>query len=174
LAIRSNSPDAEPFIEWLTGEVLPSIRKTGRYGRALVDPTLQAIVDTVVRVDALQVEQRRLDGEQQRLKAELAETVDELGFARSEIEDVQGDVALLGARVDSVTQNTGWMAALGWAKLNGFRSDTATMSRLGRRATAILRQRGQEPAKEHNQRYGELNIYPTDVLQQAADEIGLS
>ncbi len=29
--IRSNKPDAKPFIDWLTRTVLPSIRKTGSY-----------------------------------------------------------------------------------------------------------------------------------------------
>jgi|GEM_PF-2946106 len=31
LILRSNKPEAEPFIEWVTSEVLPSIRKTGSY-----------------------------------------------------------------------------------------------------------------------------------------------
>lgn len=29
LSVRSNKPEAEPFISWITGEVLPTIRKTG-------------------------------------------------------------------------------------------------------------------------------------------------
>lgn len=31
LIMRSNRPEAEPFQDWVTGEVLPSIRKTGGY-----------------------------------------------------------------------------------------------------------------------------------------------
>lgn len=31
LVMRSDVPKAEPFQEWVTGEVLPAIRKTGRY-----------------------------------------------------------------------------------------------------------------------------------------------
>lgn len=31
LVLRSNKPEAEPFMEWVTSEVLPSIRKTGSY-----------------------------------------------------------------------------------------------------------------------------------------------
>lgn len=30
--LRSNSPKAEPLMDWITHEVLPSIRKTGTYG----------------------------------------------------------------------------------------------------------------------------------------------
>ncbi len=31
LVLRSDKPEAEPFIEWVTSEVLPAIRKTGSY-----------------------------------------------------------------------------------------------------------------------------------------------
>ena len=31
LIMRSNKPQAKPFRKWVTSEVLPSIRKTGRY-----------------------------------------------------------------------------------------------------------------------------------------------
>lgn len=31
LVLRSNKPEAEPFIEWVTSEVLPAIRQTGVY-----------------------------------------------------------------------------------------------------------------------------------------------
>ena len=31
LILRSNKPDARPFRRWVTGEVLPAIRKTGQY-----------------------------------------------------------------------------------------------------------------------------------------------
>lgn len=31
--LRSNKPEAEPFMEWITAEVLPSIRRTGGYTR---------------------------------------------------------------------------------------------------------------------------------------------
>ena len=31
LVLRSDKPEAEPFMEWVTSDVLPTIRKTGRY-----------------------------------------------------------------------------------------------------------------------------------------------
>lgn len=33
LVLRSNKPEAEPFMEWITAEVLPAIRRTGGYVR---------------------------------------------------------------------------------------------------------------------------------------------
>jgi len=38
LVLRSRKPEAKRFKKWVTGEVLPSIRKTGAYGRPAVDP----------------------------------------------------------------------------------------------------------------------------------------
>lgn len=37
LVLRSRKPEAEEFSDWVTGEVLPSIRKTGSYAKAPVD-----------------------------------------------------------------------------------------------------------------------------------------
>lgn len=34
LAFRSNKPQADAFVNWVTGEVLPAIRRTGSYGQA--------------------------------------------------------------------------------------------------------------------------------------------
>lgn len=33
IVLRSNKPEAEPFMEWVTAEVLPTIRRTGSYTR---------------------------------------------------------------------------------------------------------------------------------------------
>jgi prophage antirepressor-like protein len=38
LAFRSNKPAAEEFTNWVASEVLPAIRKTGRYGAAAPAP----------------------------------------------------------------------------------------------------------------------------------------
>lgn len=42
LILRSNKPEAEPFIEWVTSEVLPQIRKTGSYA---LDDRADKVVD---------------------------------------------------------------------------------------------------------------------------------
>lgn len=38
LVLRSRKPEAEKFSDWVTGEVLPSIRKTGRYEKPAAQP----------------------------------------------------------------------------------------------------------------------------------------
>lgn len=51
LVLRSRKPEAEPFRKWVTAEVLPSIRKTGKYS---VTPEVPAIAprDTVEYIEA--------------------------------------------------------------------------------------------------------------------------
>lgn len=39
LVLRSRKPEAEKFTDWVTGEVLPAIRKTGSYTKFKVNPT---------------------------------------------------------------------------------------------------------------------------------------
>ncbi|TMZ72808.1 hypothetical protein EMG21_26235 [Klebsiella pneumoniae] len=46
LIMRSNVPNAEKFQDWVTGEVLPTIRKTGAY----IDPA-SALAESVARGD---------------------------------------------------------------------------------------------------------------------------
>lgn len=56
LMMRSNKPEAERFQEWIYGDVIPSIRKTGKYEpslSAVSDPTLQAILHQSKQIEAL-------------------------------------------------------------------------------------------------------------------------
>jgi prophage antirepressor-like protein len=50
LVMRSKMPAAEAFEEWVVGEVLPTIRKTGEYQRPLT-PAEQALAQAQVMVD---------------------------------------------------------------------------------------------------------------------------
>lgn len=65
LVLRSNKPQAEEFQSWVTGKVLPSIRKTGAYGAAAVDfndPAFlrQALLGYTERVIALEAQRDAL------------------------------------------------------------------------------------------------------------------
>jgi anti-repressor protein len=42
---RSDKPAADPFQRWIAGEVIPSIRKTGKYSMIPADPTLMGLPD---------------------------------------------------------------------------------------------------------------------------------
>lgn len=52
LVLRSRKPEAEKFSDWVTGEVLPSIRKTGRYEKLGREKTVNEIVaDWVEKIE---------------------------------------------------------------------------------------------------------------------------
>lgn len=62
LVLRSDKSEAEPFIDWVTSEVLPSIRKTGAYVPEDYVKALRAYADALEekqlaekKVDALQI-----------------------------------------------------------------------------------------------------------------------
>lgn len=59
LILRSRKPEAKAFKRWVTHEVLPQIRRTGRYGTpALTDDQIvhQALQITARRIEALEAE----------------------------------------------------------------------------------------------------------------------
>lgn len=49
LVLRSRKPEAEKFSDWVTGEVLPSIRKTGRYEKPGSEMTVNEMVEKMTR-----------------------------------------------------------------------------------------------------------------------------
>ena len=81
LVMTSRKPEAKKFKKWVTSKVLPSIRKTGRYGLVempdLNDPTLlqTLLLDNVNKVLALQseVKEKNTVIEQQAPKVEAFE-----------------------------------------------------------------------------------------------------
>ena len=50
LVLRSRKPEAEEFSDWVTGEVLPTIRKTGRYEAPGKEMTVNEMVDKMTRL----------------------------------------------------------------------------------------------------------------------------
>jgi len=77
LIFRSNKPEAQRFQDWVFAEVLPAIRKTGRYEPyrpVLHNPMSQVMIDTVIRVDALEYEVAERKKENARLTAQVIRT----------------------------------------------------------------------------------------------------
>lgn len=54
LILRSNKPEAEPLMEWVTSEVLPAIRKTGSY--SISDPLFYTSNEMEDQISAMQSE----------------------------------------------------------------------------------------------------------------------
>lgn len=145
LIMRSDKEVADRFQDWLAEEVLPALRKTGTYSLATLTPG-----------------ELLLKQAQQYVELERRQAAVERGQAK------------LTARVDGLEHNTGWSSALGFAKYIGL-VDTSNqaMVRLGKHATSLLKQVGRKPRKTRDQRFGECDLYPEEVLQQAVIDLDM-
>lgn len=74
--MRSDKPQAEPFQDWVCGEVLPSIRKTGGYIAAKPDDTPEEIMARALLIaqDTMKRQGERIS----RLQAENKEQADKI------------------------------------------------------------------------------------------------
>ena len=79
--MRSDKPQAEPFQDWVCGEVLPSIRKTGGYipSDGLTDDEImaKALVVAQKTIERKQLENKELKKENVRLEAENVQLIAE-------------------------------------------------------------------------------------------------
>jgi len=137
LILRSRKPHAKAFKKWVTSEVIPSIRKTGQYSRSKT--ALELLRDQVDMAIAHERKMKELDSRQ---------TVTE-------------------ARVGALECYYDWFAALGYAKLNGHPTNRMYLSRVGKAASRIMRDRGLEPVKRQDATFGEINTYPAEILREA-------
>ena len=95
LIMRSNMPDAERFQDWVTDEVLPTIRKTGAYA-----------VETRNKYDVLRSALDAIEANEQRTRV-LEAKVDS-------IEGHYGEFTALGyAKLNDLPTDRPWLARLG-------------------------------------------------------------
>jgi prophage antirepressor-like protein len=90
LVLRSDKPEAEPFMEWVTAEVLPTIRKQGYYeAPSAFQKRMAEQDDTLI---FLAGENGRLKAENDKLKDELLERYRaENAALRSQLEPKKND-----------------------------------------------------------------------------------
>ena len=77
LVLRSDKPQAEPFIEWVTEEVLPQIRKTGMYMPRDYPEALEALAKS-------EREKMYLAEEKKELEVKLKESMEWYSIKRME------------------------------------------------------------------------------------------
>lgn len=142
VVLTSRADKATPFRRWVTHEVLPQIRKTGRYapGEDHIIAALTSIIE--VRKGQLELEAKHRELE---LKAERAE---------------QLAVAAMG----TAEGNYGCYSVLAWLNIKGMSATHSEASQHGKRLARICRETGREIRKIRDPRFGEVNLYPETVL----------
>lgn len=117
--MRSDKPQAEPFQDWVCGEVLPSIRKTGGYIAAKAEES-----DEDIMARALLVAQETLKRRDERIKAletEREQNKPKVAFANA-IEASKSS-CLIGELAKILTQNgytIGQNRLFEWMRNNGY------------------------------------------------------
>jgi len=143
LIMRSDKPEAEKFEEWVVGEVLPAIRRTGSY-----HPQQQSTGDMLVHMaEAYREQERRI----QALEAQEQETRSMAERARAEVEDFK-----TGAEHFSITA---------YHKLflnESISNDQA--NRDGKKLSGVARNQGIDLGKAPHPVFGTVNTYPKAML----------
>ena len=84
LIMRSQLESAERFQDWVCGEVLPTIRKTGSYGKAQALPSyseaLRQLADSIDKNAALQLENQKLSDKTASLENKIEANKHKVGF----------------------------------------------------------------------------------------------
>lgn len=84
LITRSKIPSAVKFQDWVFGEVLPTIRKTGSYGKAPALPSyseaLRQLADSIDKNAALQLENQKLSDKTASLENKIEADKHKVGF----------------------------------------------------------------------------------------------
>lgn len=97
--------------------------------------------------------------------------LDGLRQQRAELRAQQARTAVLEAKVSAIEGQHDWFTALGYAKLTDRPTDRPYLARVGRKATALMRERGDEPQRRQDATFGAINVYPADVLEAAFEAV---
>ena len=181
LILRSNLPKARTFRKWITSEVLPNLRKHGRFDQSLTRYTPNQI-DAIERSDRVatarkflelcqdQVAQElrlvQVEQEQQVLKEQIFE-VD--AKADTAIATADSAIHISKATEETIYNRSGYVTVLGYARKLGLIIPLPKLGALGRKFTAVCKQRNLSVYQVDDPRFGMVNTYPESVLAECKD-----
>jgi DNA-damage-inducible protein D len=79
--------------------------------------------------------------------------------------------AVTAAKVAAIEGSYDWFTALGFAKLHDFPTSRPYLARVGRKASALTREVGEEPRPRQDATFGRVNTYPAAALERAFAEV---
>ena len=137
LIIRSNKPDAKKFKRWITHEVLPSIRKTGKYEIEGLSE-----IDLIIR------------------------SAQSLKKMESKLIEHENRFAMLEALSHQNSGRTGFFTISAWCKFNRINISLSDAMNRGREATRLSKEWGVDVGRVTDERIGVVNSYREDVLEE--------
>ena len=142
LIIRSNKPEAIKFKRWITHEVLPSIRKTGKYEVGNVTE-LDLIIQSAQAMK--KIEHKQMEHDQR--------------------------IQILEAKQHQNSGETGYWTISAWCKLNNLSLSLDDAKRKGRLASRLSNEWNAPLGRVSDERFGTVNSYREDVLEEVFDPI---
>ena len=88
--LRSDKPNAKKFRKWITGEVLPSIRKTGSYGKTMT---------TAEKIQLLAQGNEELSGRVEKVEDKIDSLENDMPLYGCEIDEIQKHVKRRGVDI---------------------------------------------------------------------------
>jgi len=145
LIIKSTMPDAERFEKKVMEEILPAIRKTGTYSAAPALCTEEMLLQTA---QVLLDHKRALD------------------IVSSSVKAIDARVGKIADQMERQTTMPEFFTVLGFARIEYNTSIPIDVAnKIGRKAATRSRGLGVPIGKAYDARFGQINTYRHDILQ---------
>lgn len=152
LILRSDKKEAKPFRKWITSEVIPAIRKTGKYEEKK-KPLTQA--ELILQQAQWMVEAESRINNIENNVIGLADTVEDNDKSIKRLENNQRR---------TVTSNH--LTVIAYANIKGIKPKSYHAPSIGKKATKICREKDLLIGTTVDSRYGLINTYPVEVLDE--------
>jgi prophage antirepressor-like protein len=171
LTIRSDKPEAKRFRHFITREVLPALRKYGRFDDVMARyaPDVVELIEadkSVIQLQKLldltreQVGQRArlevIEHQQRELLSDLAATANVAYQAHTIACEVQS----------SYIGRTGFKTALGYSLTKGYKIERKDLATIGRKLSTFCKTEGIGRQEVEDEHYGRVQAYPLEVLDK--------
>ena len=152
LILRSYKKEAKPFRKWITSEVIPAIRKTGKYEEKK-KPLTQA--ELILQQAQWMVEAESRINNIENNVIGLANTIEDNDKSIKRLENNQRR---------TVTSNH--LTVIAYANIKGIKPKSYHAPSIGKKATKICREKDLLIGTTVDSRYGLINTYPVEVLDE--------
>ena len=152
LILRSDKKEAKPFRKWITSEVIPAIRKTGKYEEKKKPLTQAELI--------LQQAQWMVEAENR-----ISNIEDNVSGIVNTIENNDKSIKRLeNNQRRTVTSNH--LTVIAYANIKGIKPKSYHAPSIGKKATKICREKDLLIGTTVDSRYGLINTYPVEVLDE--------
>ena len=150
LILRSDKPEAKPFRKWITSEVIPAIRKTGKYE----EKPMTSAQYLLQQAQWMEEAENRMNN----IENDVAQTNQSIGNMKKDITRIEHN--------ERRTVTSNHLTVIAYANMKGIKPNTYNSSVMGRKATKVCRTRGLLTGTVVDSKYGLINTYPLEVLDE--------